>query len=465
MLCWIATPTIFAAIVLSTVSILDGILAPSVAFTALAIFQRLELTLSLVPEFATDFFNAWVSCGRVEEFLNSPERVDATVHADVVHFEGASIAWPSSDEKQSPRGFSLRDLNLSFPRHELSIIAGPTAAGKSLLLAAAIGEADILRGKVLRPKSDLDHHQSHITTMPRSSGGWIAPNTTAFVAQTPWIENATLRDNVLFGLPFSQARYAVVLQACALEQDLAEMERGDSTEIGSHGINLSGGQSSRLALARALYSRAEMLIVDDVFSAVDAHVGRHILEHALTGEELTKGRTLIVATHHVQMCLPKAEYVVLLDNGGTVEYAGPPGAVVQKFNFARKKNGGEKEDGELNAVEDASTSETDQNPTTPQEVSPRRTGRIQTDNEVLSNEVSRGHSDEPRSDHLISSALGSDLSSDRKGKSSSDEPNGLAGEEEHATGMVNLNVYRAYMRAASSWPSSYWAIVFVLLVG
>lgn len=465
MLCWIATPTIFAAIVLSTVSILDGILTPSIAFTSLAIFQRLELTLSLVPELATDFFNARVSFGRIEEYLNSPEQVDATVHADAIYFEGASIAWPCSDEKKGSRGFELRDLDLSFPRYELSIIAGPTGAGKSLLLAAAIGEADIIRGNVLRPKSDLDHPQNRITIMPSSSSGWITPNTTAFVAQTPWIENATLQENVLFGLPFLQARYTIVLRACALEQDLAEMEHGDLSEIGSHGINLSGGQCSRLSLARALYSRAETLIIDDVFSAVDAHVGRHILEHALTGEELTKGRTLIVVTHHVQMCLPKAKYMVLLGNGRTVEYAGPPEAVMQKFNFVQKKNTGEKDDGDLSTAEEASTSGMNKNPTTSEEGSTGRTSLIQIDNEVHSSEVGQGQSNEPRGDQLISLVLGPDLRFDRKDKKSSDDPSSVAGEEQHATGMVSLNVYRAYMRAASSWPCSYWAIVVVLLVG
>lgn len=465
MLCWIATPTIFAAIVLSTVSIIEGILTPSIAFTSLAIFQRLEQTLSLVPELATDFFNARVSFGRIEEYLNSPERADATVHADGINFKGASIAWPSSDEKQSSGGFELRDLDLSFPRHELSIIAGPMGTGKSLLLAAAIGEADVIKGNVLRPKPDLDHYQSRINTMPSSSSGWITPNATAFVAQTPWIENATLQANVLFGLPFLQDRYTTVLRACALEQDLAEMEHGDLTEIGSHGTNLSGGQCLRLSLARALYSRAETLIIDDVFGAVDAHVGRHILEHALTGEELTKGRTLIVATHHVQMCLPKAKYVVLLDNGGTVEYAGPPEAVMQNFNLVQKKNTGENEDGDPNTAEEASTSDTNKNSTSFEEGSPVRTSIIQRNNKVLSNKVSQGQSNEPQGHRLISSVLGPDRRFDRNHKKSSNDPSSVTGEEQHATGMVNLNVYSTYVRAASSWPWSYWAIIIVLLVG
>src|SRR6185436_16738598 len=108
----------------------------------------------------------------------------------------------------------------------------------------------------------------------------------------PWIENASLKDNILFGLPLLPERYEAVLDACALKQDLEILEDGDQTEIGANGINLSGGQRWRVTLARALYSRAGILVMDDIFSAVDAHVGRWIFEKALTGE-LSDGRTRV----------------------------------------------------------------------------------------------------------------------------------------------------------------------------
>ncbi len=97
---------------------------------------------------------------------------------------------------------------------------------------------------------------------------WILNSAIAFVAQIPWIENATIKDNVLFGLPFDMGRYKKVLYSCALEKDLEILPDGDQTDIGANGINLSGGQRWRVSFARALYSRAEILILDDVFRYV-----------------------------------------------------------------------------------------------------------------------------------------------------------------------------------------------------
>src|SRR5947207_5604768 len=125
----------------------------------------------------------------------------------------------------------------------------------------------------------------------------------AYVAQNPWIENATIKENILFGAPLDADRFQKVIRACALLPDLLMLPDGEETEIGDKGINLSGGQRWRVTLARALYSRAEILIMDDIFSAVDAHVGRHILEHALLGD-LARGRTRILATHHIGLVLP-----------------------------------------------------------------------------------------------------------------------------------------------------------------
>ena len=422
-----------AAIVLSAVVLFEGVLLPSVAFTALAIFQRLENTLSLVPTLVTDFINARVSLNRINEFLTSPERSDATVDADTVILEKASIAWPSNIE--SDGGFTLRNLDLHFPKHELSIISGPTGAGKSLLLAMAVGEADIVEGTVRRPRSTPDDNELGFENY---GSGWIVPKATAFVAQIPWIENATLRDNVLFGLPFSESRYLSVLGACALDQDVATFEHGDLTEIGSHGLNLSGGQRSRLSLARALYSRAEMLVLDDIFSAVDSNVGRHILDYALTGR-LAQGRTRILSTHHIQLCLPKARYTVILSNG-TVEYAGSPEQVALDLSPIDGNN-----DRNKSSMRDA-----------------LHTPVIEARQTFKANLASPGELHHNLAMDRIPDSFHIDPErniEDGVINTGSSESNGMyMREERYREGLIELNVYKQYLRAASTWPWMYWSI-------
>lgn len=131
-----------------------------------------------------------------------------------------------------------------------------------------------------------------------------------------------MKENILFGLPLHAEHYKQVLHACALLADLEIFPDGERTEIGPNGVNLSGGQKARISLARALYSRAGILVLDDIFSAVDVHTAQHLHKHALTGP-LATGRTRILATHHVGICLPDAGYMVYLQNG-MVEFAGRP---------------------------------------------------------------------------------------------------------------------------------------------
>ena len=148
---------------------------------------------------------------------------------------------------------------------------------------------------------------------------------TAFVSQTPWIEGGTVEENVLFGLPMVRYRYHAVLQACGLDKDIDILVDGDQTSVGPKGVSLSGGQRWRIALARAVYGRAGTLVLDDVLSAVDAHVAERVAHQALSGR-LAEGRTRILATHHVDLVLPMASYAVHLSNGRVVsaEHLDPP---------------------------------------------------------------------------------------------------------------------------------------------
>ncbi|EHL01836.1 putative ATP-dependent bile acid permease [Glarea lozoyensis 74030] len=316
--CWITNPIALAATSLAVYAWLYGELTPSVAFTAIGIFGALEVTLAVIPELTTYLIDSWVSIHRIEKYLAAPEISENTSDGPNISFEDASIAWPSDEEKvDGDERYVLRNLNFSFPPEELSVVSGKTGTGKSLLLASILGEVDLLSGKINVPRAPhtLDRHDDLATR-----ANWIIPSAVAFVAQIPWIENASIKDNILFGLPYDEYRYEKVLEVCALKKDLQMLGDGENTEIGANGINLSGGQRWRVTFARALYSRAGILVLDDIFSAVDAHVGRFIFERGLTGE-LGVGRTRILVTHHVALVKSKTKYIVELGDG-TVEHSG-----------------------------------------------------------------------------------------------------------------------------------------------
>ncbi|KAJ5631461.1 uncharacterized protein N7484_011561 [Penicillium longicatenatum] len=318
---WILGPIAFSCVSLTVYAIIHGELSASVAFTAMSVFGSLEMALAILPEIITNLLEAIVSADRIDEYMTASEKVVNTVPGESISFEDASVAWPAEhhpgEKEEDEERFLLRDLNFNLPKKGLSVISGRTGSGKSLLLASILGECDVLEGNVTVPVPPaLKDRFDHLAT----SANWIIDDAIAYVAQIPWIENATIKENILFGLPYNESRYRKVLFACALEKDLEMLPDGELTDIGANGVNLSGGQRWRVSFARALYSRAGILIMDDIFSALDAHTGRHVYEHALTGE-LGRGRTRVLVTHHVALCLPLTDYSVLLENG-RVKYAG-----------------------------------------------------------------------------------------------------------------------------------------------
>ncbi|KAK4180404.1 hypothetical protein QBC36DRAFT_320206 [Triangularia setosa] len=292
----------------------------SVIFTALGLFDQLDEAVALLPLLQTYLLEAWTSAVRLEKFFSQSDKEPVSEPGGSILFKGATVAWPRIEDTEKAddenateeRGAHsmLKNVNLEFPVGQLTLVSGKTGAGKSLLLAAILGEVKLLKGHIQTPTlPPFDHDAKSI---PESE--WIIPQLTAFVSQTPWIEGGTVRENVIFGLPFVENRYRKVLTACALEKDIELLIDGDQTEVGPKGVTLSGGQRWRTALARALYSRAGILVLDDVLSAVDAHVGRLIVDKALTGE-LARGRTRILATHHAELVMPFASYHVQLHNG------------------------------------------------------------------------------------------------------------------------------------------------------
>jgi ABC-type multidrug transport system fused ATPase/permease subunit len=142
---------------------------------------------------------------------------------------------------------------------------------------------------------------------------WLT-RTVAYAPQMSYIRHGSVRDNILFGLPFWKDRYFEVLRQCSLEADLALLIDGDRTEVGENGVNLSGGQKARINLARCVYSRARTLYLDDVLSAVDAHTAQFLIDECFLGK-LMRGRTVVLVSHHVDLCLPVSDYVVAIADG------------------------------------------------------------------------------------------------------------------------------------------------------
>ena len=291
----------------------------SVIFTALGLFTQLEDTVSLLKKAQIKLLEAWASLLRLDEYFGRPDKQVSTKPGSLIVFKDATVAWPRPEDTDEvgavqapPRGpqSMLKDINLSFPPGELSVISGKTGSGKSLLLAAILGEVKLIAGDIFVPPVLEPNNDENIPDQD-----WIIPSLTSFVSQTPWIESGTVRDNILFGLQFNQLRYQRVLRACALERDLQILADGDQTEVGPKGVSLSGGQRGRIALARALYSRAGIIVMDNILSDLDTHVSRLIVEEALTGD-LAIGRTRILATHHDDLVRPYASYLVRLKDGG-----------------------------------------------------------------------------------------------------------------------------------------------------
>jgi ABC-type multidrug transport system fused ATPase/permease subunit len=199
----------------------------------------------------------------------------------------------------------LHNVNLAFLAHKLSIVTGETGSGKSLPLATLLSETNLKSDRVGMPKPDRGEKSQD------KEKDWIVPGSTALASQLPWIDYATIRENITFGLPFEPYRYRDVVKAYALERDITQMEKRDETKVGAKGAVLNSGQRWLIALARAVYSRASILLLDDVLSAVDGAVATWILEHALSGT-LAQSRTIIWVTYNLDLCLQYASYVVEL---------------------------------------------------------------------------------------------------------------------------------------------------------
>lgn len=305
-------------------------LYPSIAFTAISLFMLLRVPLDQIGDMFAHVQESKVSIDRVEEFLVEdetekyeqlgPDNVDE--HGNKrIGFQATTLIWGGKHTvaEDGSMAFRLLDLNVDFKIGKLNIIAGPTGSGKTSMLMGLLGEMTLMEGKVYCPGG-----RSREDVRPDPETGLA--DTIAYVAQSAWLINDDIKGNILFAAPYDERRYRDVIVACALERDLEILDHGDETLVGEKGITLSGGQKQRISLARALYSNSAHILMDDCLSAVDSHTAQWIFSNCIRGP-LMKGRTCILVTHNVALCVPSSDYVVLLDNGRVSEQGSPESVI------------------------------------------------------------------------------------------------------------------------------------------
>lgn len=293
-------------------------LYPSIAFTAIALFMLLRVPLDQIGDMFAHVQESKVSIDRVEEFLmeEETEKYEQLGSDNVdengvkrIGFEDTTLIWGSKNTvaEDGTMAFRLLDLNVDFKIGKLNIIAGPTGSGKTSMLMGLLGEMTLMDGKVYCPGG-----RSREDVRPDPETGLA--DTIAYVAQSAWLINDDIKGNILFAAPYDEQRYRNVIVACALERDLEILDHGDETLVGEKGITLSGGQKQRISLARALYSNSAHILMDDCLSAVDSHTAQWIFSNCIRGP-LMLGRTCILVTHNVQLCVPSSDHVVVMENG------------------------------------------------------------------------------------------------------------------------------------------------------
>lgn len=296
---WSSTPFLvscstFAVFVLTN----DKPLTTDIVFPALTLFNLLTFPLSILPMVITSIIESSVAVNRLKSYLTADElqpnaviRQESVSHAgdESVRIRDATFTWNRHENRHA-----LENIDFSARKGELSCIVGRVGSGKSSLLQALLGDLWKINGEV------------------------IVRGRIAYVAQQAWVMNASVRENIVFGHRWDPHFYNLTIEACALLDDFQILPDGDQTEVGERGISLSGGQKARLTLARAVYARADVYLLDDVLSAVDQHVGRHIINRVLGPSGILSGKTRILATNSIPV-LKEADFIGLLRGGTIIE--------------------------------------------------------------------------------------------------------------------------------------------------
>ncbi len=279
---WTTVPLIVTLLAFYTYTIVaQETLTVAVAFTSLTLFSMLRGPLETLPTFLMAGYQAAVSLRRLERFFAASE-VETFEGSESIRTEPSVNLWPGSD------AFKLHVPAMQFPTTGLCLVEGSIGAGKTALLNALLNELDRPAGVLRRPRC------------------------MAYAGQSCWLEDGkSVRDNILFGSSYDSHRFKQVIEATAMQRDIDNFVSGDATHVSS--ATLSGGQRARLALARALYSHAPVVVLDDPLAAVDTAVQQRIMSGLLG--PLTRGRLIILATHHAESLRASAKLLITVSDG------------------------------------------------------------------------------------------------------------------------------------------------------
>uniref|UniRef100_A0A8C0LLI0 Multidrug resistance-associated protein 1 n=1 Tax=Canis lupus dingo TaxID=286419 RepID=A0A8C0LLI0_CANLU len=292
---WVCTPFLVALSTFAVYVTVDknNILDAQKAFVSLALFNILRFPLNILPMVISSIVQASVSLKRLRIFLSHEELEPDSIErrpvkdgggANSITVKNATFTWARSDPP------TLSGITFSIPEGSLVAVVGQVGCGKSSLLSALLAEMDKVEGHV------------------------AIKGSVAYVPQQAWIQNDSLRENILFGRQLQERYYKAVIEACALLPDLEILPSGDRTEIGEKGVNLSGGQKQRVSLARAVYCDSDIYLFDDPLSAVDAHVGKHIFENVIGPKGMLKNKTRLLVTHSISY-LPQVDVIIVMTGG------------------------------------------------------------------------------------------------------------------------------------------------------
>ncbi|XP_074312419.1 ABC transporter C family member 8-like isoform X1 [Silene latifolia] len=285
------SPTIISSVIFLGCFVFDNApLTADTIFTILATLRLMSEPVRMIPEVLSTTIQVLVSLKRINTFLLEDELINDQIQVSKrenseahVVIQAGCFSWEPESET-----LTLRNLYLDVRKGQKVAVCGPVGAGKSSLLHCILKE------------------------MPKISGQVAVVGSIAYVSQTAWIQSGTIRENILYGKQMDEDRYKKAIKVTALDKDISTFSHGDLTEIGQRGINMSGGQKQRIQLARAVYSDADIYLLDDPFSAVDAHTAAVLFHDCVMGA--LKHKTVILVTHQVEF-LSEADTILVMRDG------------------------------------------------------------------------------------------------------------------------------------------------------